>query len=395
VEIPRTPTNLPAVLIVDNDPGNLLALESVLDRLGCRIVVARSGADAVALATADHFAAILMDVRMPGLDGYATGSFIRQHPQSAQTPILFISAQDDVDVARLTRMYGETGQVDSIQKPVAPEVLRAKVRTWLQLFQNDQRVQELEQAMTFVQVDARRKTDVLAMVAHDLKSPLSAIGVSVGTLRRQTQRDDLVISKLLVSVSHHLDLVDRSVARMNVMVRDLLHAARMDSAPLELELSLHQMHDVVDQALGLLRPLAEQNQIGIEYDRRERDAAVMCDRDRVLQVLSNLLGNAVKFTAPGGTVEVQLSRSTDQGVIVCVSDTGPGIAADQLPFVFEKYWQGTHTSKRQGTGLGLAIAREIVLAHNGKIWVESLPGTGSRFYFSLPYFDVGSPNRRG
>jgi signal transduction histidine kinase len=394
VEIPRTPSNLPAVLIVDNDPGNLLALESVLDRLGCRIVVARSGTEAIALASADHFAAILMDVRMPGLDGYATGSFIRQHPQSAHTPILFISAQDDVDVARLTRLYGETGQVDSIQKPVAPEVLRSKVRTWLQLFQNDQRVHELEQAMSFVQGDARRKTDILAMVAHDLKSPLSAIGVSVGTLRRQTQRNELAISKLLVSVTHHLDLVDRSVARMNAMVRDLLHAARMDSGPLELDLTLEQMHDVVEQALGLLHPLAEQNQIGIKYDRGEPDAAVMCDRDRVLQVLSNLLGNAVKFTAPGGTVEVELARSTDQNVIVCVSDTGPGIAPDQVPFVFEKYWQGTHTSRRQGTGLGLAIAREIVNAHNGKIWVESRLGSGSRFYFSLPCFDSRPDSNR-
>jgi signal transduction histidine kinase len=382
----------PAVLIVDNDPGNLLALESVLDRLECRVVVARSGAEAIALASVDDFAAILMDVRMPGLDGYATGSFIRQHPRSAHTPILFISAQDDIDVARLTRMYGETGQVDSIQKPVAPEVLRSKVRTWLQLFRTDQRVHELEQAMSFVQVEARRKTDILAMVAHDLKSPLSAIAVSIGTLRRQTQRDDIAIAKLLASVNHHMDLVDRSIVRMNTMVRDLLLAARMDAGPLELELTLQQIHEVVDQALELLRPLAEQNHIAIKCDRREPDAAVMCDRDRVLQVLSNLLGNAVKFTAPGGTVEVAISRSTGQEVIVCVADTGPGIAPDQLPFVFEKYWQGNHAPRRQGTGLGLAIARDIVHAHSGKIWVESRLGSGSRFFFSLPYFGSGPKN---
>jgi signal transduction histidine kinase len=380
-----SPTNLPAVLIVDNDAGNLLALESVLERMDCRTVVARSGAQAIALANADHFAAILMDVRMPGLDGYATGSFIRQHPRSAHTPILFISGQDDIDVARLTRMYGETGQVDSIQKPVSPEVLRSKVKTWLQLFRNDQRVQELEQAMSSVQVDVRRKTDILAMVAHDLQSPLSAIGITIGNLRRQVKKDDPPLAKLLVSVTNHIDIVDRSLARMNAMVRDLLAAARLETGPLQLELGAHSIPDVVDQALELLRPLAEQKQIGIACERRESLATVKCDRDRILQVLSNLLGNAVKFTDRGGRVEVEITHRSDQEVTVCVVDTGPGIAPDQLPFVFEKYWQGDNQSRRQGTGLGLAIAQEIVRAHGGKIWVESRVGSGSRFFFSIPY----------
>src|SRR6266567_1650389 len=121
----------PPVLVVDDNPGNLLALEAVFESLNCRVVRARSGSDAVERCRAEEFAAIIMDVRMPGLDGYAATSFIRQDPRSARTPILFMTAHDDVDLAELTRTYGQSGHVDSLRKPCDVDVLRSKVRWWL------------------------------------------------------------------------------------------------------------------------------------------------------------------------------------------------------------------------------------------------------------------------
>src|SRR4029078_4083716 len=134
---------LPVVLVVDNDPRNLFAMEAVLRPLACRIEVARSGSEAIDRTRAEDFAAILMDVRMPGLDGSAAGSFIRQNPRSARTPILFISGADDTDVVRLTEQYGNAGQGDSRQKPLAVGEPRSKVTDWLREFQSDS--QELEQ----------------------------------------------------------------------------------------------------------------------------------------------------------------------------------------------------------------------------------------------------------
>jgi signal transduction histidine kinase len=370
------------ILVVDNDPGNVLAMESILMSLPCRIVTANSGREAIRRTHEEDFAAILMDVCMPTLDGYATSSFIRQHPRSAHTPILFISGRDEIDVVRLTRVYGNTGQVDSIQKPVEPAILRAKVNGWLQLFRKDQQVRELEEALATVTVDAGRKDDTVAMVAHDVKGALSALGLSAGNLARVAARltDD---PKLLATLKRHCDLVERTVHVMTDITTNVLETARAEAGALQLDLASYPMDDIIAQAIELLQPLADQKSVSLSFEGEKDGRSIVCDRDRMLQVLSNLLGNAVKFTLQGGRIQVQVARSTAE-LIICVCDTGPGIPRDQIPFVFDKYWQGRRETGRKGVGLGLAIAKAIVLAHHGRIWVESEPGKGSRFLFALP-----------
>ena len=371
------------ILVVDNDPGNLLAMEAILMSLPCRIVTAHSGREAIRLTHEEDFAAILMDVCMPTLDGYATSSFIRQHPRSAHTPILFISGRDEIDVVRLTRIYGNRGQVDSIQKPVEPAMLRAKVNGWLQLFRKDQQVRELEEALATVAVDARRKDDTVAMVAHDVKGALSALGLSAGNLARVGARmtDD---PKSLATLKRHCELVERTVRLMTDMMSNVLETARAEAGAMQLDLASYPMDDIIAQAIELLQPLADQKSVSLSFEGGKDGRPIFCDRDRILQVLSNLLGNAVKFTPPGGRIQVQVAHSTAE-LIICVCDTGPGIPRDQIPFVFDKYWQGHRETGRKGVGLGLAIAKAIVLAHHGRIWVESEPGKGSRFLFALPW----------
>jgi len=183
------PPGKPAVLVVDNDAGTLVALGALLDQLDCRVVYARSGAEAVERARAEDFAAIVMDVRMSDLDGYAAASFIRQHTRSASTPILFFSGED-LDVAKLTRQYGHAGQVDSLQKPFDPEVFRAKIRGWLDLNRQEHHIRELEHVVDAAMSQARTKDDVLAMVAHDLRGPLGAIRASAPRSSRSHRRWD-------------------------------------------------------------------------------------------------------------------------------------------------------------------------------------------------------------
>src|SRR5215471_2810744 len=154
----------PVVLVVDNDLRNVLTLEAVLRPLDCRIEVANSGYEAVNRTFNGDFAAILMDVRMPGLDGYAAASFIRQNPRSARTPILFISGAEHTDVVRLTAQYSDLEQVDCLQKPFDPWLLRSKVTGWLDLYKRQQQ----RAGESPVQPKAFRKNDLFAVVAHDL-----------------------------------------------------------------------------------------------------------------------------------------------------------------------------------------------------------------------------------
>jgi signal transduction histidine kinase len=370
-----------AVLVVDNDRHSLVAARAVLEPLGCRVVLAHSGHEAVERTGSEDFAAIVMDVCMPDLDGYAAGSFIRQNPRSARTPILFVSGED-VDLARLTRLFGMAGQVDCMRKPLETDILVAKIAAWLDAFRKSQQVQELELAMDSARAEARSKDDVLAMVAHDLNGPLSAMRTHTEATRRKmlARVDDATFVQF---VARHLDLVDRNVDRMAKIVNDLLDAASIDAGKLRLDIGRHDLAEAIEQTIELLRPLAEKRCVALSFHRPEEGCVAVCDRDRVLQVLSNLVGNALKFAPPSSTVEVGLAPSTTEHV-VCIRDAGPGISADQLPFIFDKYWQGEAPGARQGVGLGLAIVRAIVLAHGGRIWVESQRGEGSRFFVALP-----------
>jgi signal transduction histidine kinase len=366
---------------VDNDPGTIVAIRALLEPLDCRVVFARSGAEAVECARNEDFAAIAMDIRMPGLDGYAAASFIRQHSRGSSTPILFFSG-DEIDVAYLTRRYGNTGQVDSLRKPFDPDVFRAKMRAWLDLYRKERHVQELEQAVDVAQAQIRTKEDVLAMVAHDLRNPLAAIKVSVAGMRRQLAANT-EFSKLRESLLCHFDLTERTVERMSRIVDDLLDSVRIESTGLPLDITTHGIAAIVTQAVELLSPVAEQKAVALSMGTSELSCPVQCDRDRILQVLSNLLGNAIKFTPPRGRVQIE-TLCTANEVEVSVRDTGPGMTPDEMERVFDKYWQRDRQAGQKGIGLGLSIAREIILARGGRIWVEGQLGKGSRFCFSLP-----------
>jgi signal transduction histidine kinase len=167
---------------------------------------------------------------------------------------------------------------------------------------------------------------------------------------------------------------------MNSLIRDLLDLARIEAGRFQLRREPQRVQDIVDDTLILVRPLADVKRVTIteEVD----DSPIDADRDRAFQVLSNLIGNAIKFTPEGGAIVLQ-ARRQGREVLFTVADTGPGIPSEQLPHVFDRYWQARR-SGHEGTGLGLYIAKGIVEAHGGRIWAESPPGSGARLHFSLP-----------
>ncbi|HEY0024771.1 MAG TPA: GAF domain-containing sensor histidine kinase [Longimicrobium sp.] len=221
------------------------------------------------------------------------------------------------------------------------------------------------------------RDEVLAIVSHDLRNPVHTIQLSAQFLLDELPADDGP-----VPVRRQLAIVRRAAQQMDRMIGDLLDAASIAAGHLSMEPRAVQASDILRGACEVLRPIVEEKGIRFAFSDAGEGAVLRADPDRVLQVLGNLAGNAVKFTAADGCITLGL-RVEEGSAVFSVGDTGQGISPEQLPHVFEQFWQARRAG-RQGTGLGLTIAHGIVAAHGGGIAVESTPGEGSIFWFTLP-----------
>jgi signal transduction histidine kinase len=226
----------------------------------------------------------------------------------------------------------------------------------------------LQRARASADAAIQSRERVLEVVAHDLRSPLAAIKTNADSMGRAAP-----------DLKPRVDRVNRAVARMDDLIRDLVDTTQIEHGTLTVTTQPEAVQPIVQESVDLFLVLAQEKGVALEAPGPPVEAVVPCDRRRVLQVLSNLLGNALKFTPPGGRVTLAVAQ-VPGGVRVGVADTGTGIREEDLPHVFEQYWKGD----QKGTGLGLFIARSIVQAHGGRIWVESPPGAGASFFFTLP-----------
>ena len=230
----------------------------------------------------------------------------------------------------------------------------------------------------------RAREEVLAIVSHDLRNPLSAVSLGASLLQMSDSVSD--------EDREQLDTIVVSAKRMNRLIADLLDVTRLEGGKrLPVELGSVEVSDMLQEAEELFRAQAGVSQVSMVYHADESLPPVYADRHRVMQVLSNLIGNSMKFTPPGGRIDVGGTRRDGQ-VLFTVADTGPGIPKEHLSDIFSPYWQAKRT-ERMGAGLGLPIAKGIVEAHGGRIWVESEAGKGTRFYFTLP-IDTSSEESR-
>lgn len=218
----------------------------------------------------------------------------------------------------------------------------------------------------------RAQDTFVATLSHDLKNPLNALSLSAAVLRE---------TEPTAAVDRHAGVVGRSVERMRRLITDLLDVAAIERGKLALEHRREDLRALVDEAIELLRPVAAARHIALSVEA-DGPVEATCDRERILQVLSNLLGNAIKFSPEHATVAAIVQRR-ERSVAIAIHDHGPGIDRRDVRRVFERGWHGD-ASAGGGTGLGLFIAKAIVEAHGGSIWVESEPGDGSTFQFELP-----------
>lgn len=409
------------VLLVDDQPSRRLTYRAVLEPLGEKLYEAESGEDALRLLMRHDFAVILLDVNMPGMDGFETASLIHQHPRFAKTPIIFVTAVNVDDMDRL-RGYA-LGAVDYVMVPVIPEILRSKVMVLCELHRKRRDLQKaneaLAQANDALRVEKarelerlneslrnanhalgqrnealqaeveerarvegrlreadRRKDEFLAMLSHELRNPLAPLqnALAVRRLDPAAAGDPLQ------------DMMERQLGQLVRLIDDLLDVARVSKGKINLQRRDTTLEHVLQTALDASRPLIEAQGHRLEIELPPQPVALHADPERLAQVFANLLNNAAKYSEPGGTISLH-AGSDGEGLHVRVRDTGMGLEADEIERIFDLFAQLERGASQAqgGLGLGLTLVRELVDMHGGRVRVESAgSGKGSEFRVDLP-----------
>jgi light-regulated signal transduction histidine kinase (bacteriophytochrome) len=241
---------------------------------------------------------------------------------------------------------------------------------------------DLEKEVEREQRAVRARDDLVAVVSHDLKNPLNVIQMQSVLLRNITGPDG---DERSVRLRAALDRIQRAAGHMDALIHDLLDLARIEAGRFAVERRAEWLDEMLAEALIILHPVAEAKGVLLREEAAP-GIRVLADRERIFQVLSNLVGNAINFTPTGGRIVLRTSTGADEARVE-VSDTGPGLTAEQMSQVFDRYWQASKTA-REGAGLGLYIAKGIVEAHRGRIWAERNDEGGAVFLFTLPLADA-------
>lgn len=360
---------------MDDVEANLVALDALLRGLDCEVVLASGGNDGLRQLLKREFACMLLDVQMPGMDGYEVAGFARQNPATRDVPIIFLTANYNTEEAML-RGYG-TGAVDYLFKPVNGHVLRAKVRIFLDLY--------LERCRLANEVAAHRATlssleeantalrHFTHAASHDLKAPLRAISGFSQALSEHLE------GRLDSTGRDYIARVLRANARMESLLSSLLQYAKLERRRPFADVDCTE---IAEQAKADLADRLAATRATVRIDALP---TVRGDPSRLYQLFLNLIANANEFRRAQVEPNIVVSSASNElEWHFCVQDNGIGIAPEHRTVIFEAFRRLRTNGSVQGTGLGLVICRQIVEQHGGRIWVESEVGRGSRFLFSIP-----------
>jgi two-component system, sensor histidine kinase and response regulator len=381
VEIPRQkPKQKVGILVVDDDATKRFALRTILAPLDVDIVEASSGADALRQMLRNEFAVILLDVRMPIMDGFETAQLIRQRPRSELTPIIFVTALDQAE-ADMGRGYN-LGAVDFVFAPVVPAVMRAKVGVFVELYRGQQelrryrsQLETLVEERTIALTAINRELEAFSYaVSHDLRAPLKSFDAM-----SKTVLEDLGSNKLDARTARHLRKMREASERMSSVFDGLQMLFRLTSGEIrreQIDASAMAEHIVTE-----LRAASPDRQVEVEI---APDVTVSGDRRLMRILLANLLNNAFKFssTKPDSKVSFGL-EVVDGEPRVFVRDNGVGFDMIDSHRLFGAFQRLHSQSEFAGAGIGLATARRIVNRHGGRIWGEGAVGEGATFYLVL------------
>ncbi|MCW0046337.1 MULTISPECIES: hybrid sensor histidine kinase/response regulator [unclassified Brevundimonas] len=367
------------VLLVDDLQENLLALEALLRRDGLTFLKARTGDEALELLLAHDVALALLDVQMPGMDGFQLAEYMRGSTRTRHVPIIFVTA-GSADHQRRFRGY-EAGAVDFIQKPIEADILSSKAEVFFDLF--DQRRQmlrqrdELEAYAAQLRAADRRKDEFLAVLGHELRNPLMALRAGLQLLEREADGSKAGVIR---------ERMGTQVLHLSRLIEDLLDVSRIDQGKIALRLERVSLQAVLESAIDTSRPKIDAGLHALTVELPDEPAWIAGDFTRLSQVVSNLLTNAAKYTPAGG--ELRLSAGLEADFVqIEVEDNGVGVPPEMQERIFALYTQvpGPDTRSSEGLGIGLALVKQLVELHRGSIAVSSEgEDQGSRFTVRLP-----------
>ncbi|HWO20982.1 MAG TPA: hybrid sensor histidine kinase/response regulator [Kofleriaceae bacterium] len=362
------------VLVVDDNAENRALAQATLEDEGYTVRLATSGAEALAAFEREHVDCILLDIRMPGMDGIEACRRLRALPAGSDVPILFLTAQRDVDTFDRAR---EAGGDDYLTKPVRPSELIARVGAAAKLRRMALERRELYDVVRTQRDDLMRlqlqKEQLVAFLVHDLKNPVNAIELQAQRISR-----DPGVTARSRDAAARVQMETRALLRMITNLLDLSKADEGGLAPVRRPISLAELLAEVETAM-----LPRAREALITLSASAAGVALVADRDLLLRTIENLVDNAIRY-APENTAVSMTARSDGSGVEIRVADAGPGVPQELHARVFERFAQAEDGRARTSRGLGLAFCKLAVEAHGGRIWIED--GTpGAIFCLRIPH----------
>jgi len=368
------------ILLVDDQPAKLLSYEAAVAELGERLLTATTAREALDILLKTEVAVILVDVCMPEIDGFDLVNLVRRHPRFRDTAIILVSS---IQVSDLDRLKGyDLGAMDYVPVPFAPELLRAKVRVFVELFRKTRELhnlnRHLEQLVEERTAELQRSNQDLEQFAyvasHDLQEPLRMVSSFLQLLSSRYG------TKLDREAEEFIKFASGGAQRMHAMINDLLAYARVDTSGGRF--GLVDCEEALRQALANLRLAIVESGATITHDPLP---TIRGDEVQIVQVFQNLIGNAVKFRREEVRPEICIqSHRGEREWLLSVSDNGIGIDPIFHGRIFQVFQRLHARDEYSGTGIGLSLCKKIVERHHGRIWIESLPGAGSAFHFTLP-----------
>jgi signal transduction histidine kinase len=370
-----------SILLVDDERANLAALEAVLEPLQQRLVLAGTGREALRHLLREEFAVILLDVRMPDMDGFETAELIRSRPASQSTPIIFITAfpEAEADLQRAYRM----GAADVIFKPFVPEFLRTKLSVFIELHQKQRSIREL---LVQAQDSARAKSEFLNMAAHELRTPLAVVVGYISMLA------DGTFGQVGPDWGRVLDIMRQKGDELNRLVNDLLIASRLEVGTVPSRVVDCDLCAIARQAVEKATPQAELLRAELQLEAAPEPVMVRADVSHLSRIVDNLINNALAYSRDRPWVRVSVHAA--ERATLKVEDRGIGIPVEMRERIFEQFVRlnDPEMVQQPGTGLGLYISRQLARRQGGELVVlESQPGQGSTLALRLQLSARGSP----
>lgn len=365
------------ILIVDDTPENLISLKKVLEKYDFEVDTASSGEEALKKVLKNSYVLIILDVQMPGMDGFEVAEAISGYSKAKETAIIFLSAAN-TEFKFIAKGYS-SGGLDYITKPVDMNILLLKVQTFYRIYEQNRKLSEMQKTLLeeieFRKEAERKKDEFISIASHELKTPLTSVKGYVQLLERSIVKGDEE------TVKKHLGKAQIQLEKLNSLIADLLDISKIESGKLKFNKQNFSIDQLLDNVIEVMHHSNPEFKI---IKTGEANCEIYGDEMRIEQVIVNFLTNAIKYSP--GTNEINLSVNVnDDELYLAVKDSGIGMSPEQQKNVFEKFYRVEETSHRfQGLGIGLYIAAEIIRRHGGQIGVNSIYGEGSEFYFTVP-----------